>query len=170
MKHVVRHGLAVVAAVALTTTLAAVPASAEVTRVDDGADATASLTDIRVVRVRHGEERVTVKAPVHGKTQEIDITDELRAACESLLGPFSETLLDLLAAVEPEYQEKVRRNVWLSGRGSGVRGLAEALEKTLDDLGGGKVRRVEDPVFAGASGSLAIALDADEDDWEKVNA
>ncbi len=61
MKHVVRHGLAVVAAVALTTTLAAVPASAEVTRVDDGADATASLTDIRVVRVRHGEERVTVK-------------------------------------------------------------------------------------------------------------
>jgi hypothetical protein len=60
MKNVVRHGLAVVSAVALTTTLAAAPASAEVTRVDDGADAT-SLTDIRVVRVQHGEERVTVK-------------------------------------------------------------------------------------------------------------
>jgi rod shape-determining protein MreB len=130
---------------------------------------------VRGWKEQHGfvgapEDRVTVKAPVHGKMQEIDITDELRAACESLLGPFSETLLDLLAAVEPEYQEKVRRNVWLSGRGSGVRGLAEALEKTLDDLGGGKVRRVEDPVFAGAAGSLAIALDADEDDWEKVNA
>ena len=61
MKNVVRHGLAVAAAVALTTTLAAAPASAEGTRVDDGADATASLTDIRVVRVQHREERVTVR-------------------------------------------------------------------------------------------------------------
>jgi hypothetical protein len=61
MKNVVRHGLAVVAAVALTTTLASAPASAEVTRLDDGADATASLTDIRVVRAQHGDERVTVR-------------------------------------------------------------------------------------------------------------
>ena len=61
MKDIVRHGLAVAAAVALTTTLVAAPANAQVTRVDDGADATASLTDIRVVRVQHGEELVTVR-------------------------------------------------------------------------------------------------------------
>ena len=114
--------------------------------------------------------KVVVKAPVHGKTQEIDITDEIRMACESLVAPFSETMIDLLSAVEPEYQERVRQNVVLSGRGAKIRGLAGELEKALAELGGGKVSMVEDPVFAGALGGLAIALDADEADWEKVAA
>jgi rod shape-determining protein MreB and related proteins len=112
--------------------------------------------------------KVVVKAPLHGKTQEIDITEELRLACESLVAPFSETMIDLLASVEPEYQERVRQNVYLSGRGAKIRGLAGELEKALADLGGGKVSMVEDPVFAGALGGLAIALDADDGDWEKV--
>jgi rod shape-determining protein MreB len=112
--------------------------------------------------------KVTVKAPLHGKTQEIDITEEIKVACESLVAPFSETMIDLLASVEPEYQERVRQNVVLSGRGAKIRGLAGELERALADLGGGKVSMVEDPVFAGAKGGLAIALDADEGDWEKV--
>jgi rod shape-determining protein MreB len=114
--------------------------------------------------------KVLVSAPSHGKTTQVDITEEIRLACESLVAPFTETMLDLLAAVEPEYQEKVRQNVILSGRGSKIRGLTGALEKTLAELGGGKVRLVEDPVFAGAAGGLAIALDADESDWEKLQA
>lgn len=114
--------------------------------------------------------KVVVSAPSHGKTTQIDITEEVRVACESLVAPFTETMLDLLAAVEPEYQEKVRQNVILSGRGSKIRGLTTALERTLVELGGGKVRMVEDPVFAGAAGGLAIALDADESDWEKLQA
>ncbi|MGE0640433.1 MAG: rod shape-determining protein [Thermoanaerobaculia bacterium] len=114
--------------------------------------------------------RVVVTAPSQGKAQQVDITEEVRLACESLVAPFSETLLDLLAAVEPEYQEKVRQNVILSGRGSRIRGLSEALEKTLAELGGGKVTLVDDPVFAGASGGLAIAMDADESDWQKLSA
>jgi rod shape-determining protein MreB len=114
--------------------------------------------------------RVVVTAPSHGKAQQVDITEEVKIACESLVAPFSETLLDLLAAVEPEYQEKVRKNVIMSGRGSRIRGLAGALEKTLEDLGGGKVTLVDDPVFAGAQGGLAIAQDADESDWERLSA
>ncbi len=114
--------------------------------------------------------KVLVKAPVHGKVQEIDITEELKLACESLVAPFSETMIDLLATVEPEYQERVRQNVILSGRGSKIRGLTGELEKALAELGGGKVSLVQDPVFAGALGGLAIALDADEADWEKVAA
>jgi rod shape-determining protein MreB len=134
-----------------------------------------SIHMVRGWKEQHGfvgesREKVLVTAPVHGKAQQVDITEALRAACESLLAPFTETLLDLLAAVEPEYQEKVRQNVILSGRGAKIRGLPGELEKALDELGGGKVRMVEDPVFAGALGSLAIAQDADEGDWEKVSA
>jgi hypothetical protein len=62
----------------------------------------------------------------------------------------------------------VRNNVILAGGGSQVPGLAEALERTLGEVGGGKVRSVEDPVFAGSNGSLALALDAAESDWEQL--
>lgn len=111
---------------------------------------------------------VVVKVPVHGKPTELDITGEMRRACESLLGPISETMLDLVSRVEPEYQEDVRRNVILAGGGSQIPGLAQALEKTLEEMGGGRVRAVDDPVFAGSNGGLAIALDAPETDWESL--
>ncbi len=102
-----------------------------------------SIHMVRGWKEQHGfvgpaTEKVLVKAPVHGKTQSIDITEQLKAACESLVAPFSETMIDLLAAVEPEFQETVRQNVILSGRGSKIRGLAGELEKALAELGGGK--------------------------------
>ena len=57
-----RSTRALAAALATAATLAfAPPASAATTVVHDGADATASLTDIRTVRVAHGDRRVEVK-------------------------------------------------------------------------------------------------------------
>lgn len=53
---------AVALAAAATAVLVSVaPASAETFRTDDGADATASLTDMRQVRITHGTEQVTVR-------------------------------------------------------------------------------------------------------------
>jgi rod shape-determining protein MreB len=111
---------------------------------------------------------VVVEAPVRGKPTGLEITAEMRKACESLVGPLSETMLDLLSRVDPEYQQRVRNNVVLAGGGSQIPGLAAALERTLEDVGGGKVRSVEDPLFAGANGSLSIATDAPEGDWERL--
>ncbi len=111
---------------------------------------------------------VFVTVPVSGRPTRIDITAELKKACESLLPPLTETMLDLLSRVEPEYQEKVRQNILLAGGGSQIPGLPGALEKALADVGGGRVRAVEDPVFAGSSGSLAIAADAPAEDWEQL--
>jgi rod shape-determining protein MreB len=117
-----------------------------------------------------GEPRtpVHVTAPVSGKPTLLDITNEMRKACESLVAPLSETMLDLLSRVEPEFQEKVRRNVLLAGGGSQIRGLAAVLEKGLAEVGGGSVRPIEDPVFAGAIGGLSIAIDAPGEDWEQL--
>ena len=114
--------------------------------------------------------RVTVEAPVKGKPTELDITAELRTACESLVGPISETMLDLVARVEPEYQQRVRNNVLLAGCCSLIQGLPEALQENLGELGGGRVGRVQDPVFAGSDGGLALATDAADSDWEKLSA
>jgi rod shape-determining protein MreB len=69
-------------------------------------------------------EKVVVTAPVKGVPTELDITNEMRAACETLLPPTIETMLDLLSRVEPEFQERVRNNIILSGGGGLIRGLA----------------------------------------------
>ena len=117
-----------------------------------------------------GTQKVTVTAPVQGVPTELDITSEMKAACETLLAPTVETMLDLLSRVEPEFQERVRNNVILSGGGGLIRGLPQALEKALQQVGGGRVKYMEDPVFIGSDGGLALALDAPDSDWEKLSA
>ena len=113
---------------------------------------------------------VVVTVQKGAKATSVDITSEMRRACESLLGPISDTMADLLVRVEPEYQERVRHNVILAGGGSQIPGLSAGLERVLVEYGGGAVRVVEDPVFAGSNGSLAIALDASEGDWESLSS
>jgi rod shape-determining protein MreB and related proteins len=114
-------------------------------------------------------QKVVVTAPVKGVPTQLDITNEMKAACETLLPPVVETMLDLLARVEPEFQERVRNNIILSGGGGLTRGLPQAFEASLNQVGGGKVRYMEDPVFIGSDGGLALAIDAPDGDWEKLS-
>jgi rod shape-determining protein MreB len=111
---------------------------------------------------------VVVTVQKGAKATPIDITIEMRRACEHIIPPVIETMVDLLARVDPEYQERVRHNVILAGGGSQIPGLAAALEKAMEDVGGGKVRAVDDPTFVGANGSLAIALDSSDTDWDQL--
>jgi len=113
--------------------------------------------------------RVIVTVPAKGKATEFDITDEMRAACESILPPISETLIDLLSRVEPEYQDQVRNNIILAGGSSLISGLPDAIEKACSELGGGRVTIVNDPIFAGSDGGLSIARDASSADWDKLS-
>jgi rod shape-determining protein MreB len=115
------------------------------------------------------KDRVMVTVPIKGKATEIDITQEMRSACESILPPICETMTTLLTKVEPEFQDKVRNNVVLAGGTSLISGLADAVTKALNDLGGGRATVVTDPVFAGSDGSLAIARDASSSDWERLS-
>jgi rod shape-determining protein MreB len=112
---------------------------------------------------------VKVTVPAKGKATEFDITSDMRVACESILPAISETMIDLLSRVEPEYQERVRTNIILAGGSSLISGLSDALEKACSELGGGRVTVVTDPIFAGSDGGLAIARDASTADWEKLS-
>ncbi|HEV2851533.1 MAG TPA: rod shape-determining protein [Thermoanaerobaculia bacterium] len=113
---------------------------------------------------------VVVTAPVNGKPTQIDITQPMRQACESILPPLVESMLDLLSRVQPEYQERVRNNVVLSGGTGLIRGLGPRLEQELQAVGGGKVRVVKDPIYVGSDGGLAIAQDAPDSDWERLSS
>jgi len=112
---------------------------------------------------------VKLTTPIGGKPTEIDITEALRQNCNALLPPLAETMLDLIATVDPDYQENVRNNVILAGGTGMMKGLDDALEKSLKPYGGGKVRRAEDTVFQGSKGGLALAMDAPASDWEKLS-
>src|SRR2546423_4889313 len=115
-------------------------------------------------------ERSLATAPVKGVPTELDITNEVKAACETILPPVIETMLDLLSKVEPALQDRVRADVILSGGGGLTRGLSESMGGALKEVGGGKVTYMADPVFIGSDGGLALALDAPDGDWEKLSA
>ncbi|HYN20037.1 MAG TPA: rod shape-determining protein [Thermoanaerobaculia bacterium] len=113
---------------------------------------------------------VLVTAPVNGKPTQLDITNEMRQACEGLLPPMVESMLDLLSRAQPDYQERIRNNVVVSGGTGLIRGLGPRLEQELQTVGGGKVKVVKDPIYVGSDGGLAIAVDAPEGDWERLSA
>ena len=136
-------------------------------------EAQVSIFMAREWKEKHGfvgkpQQRVKVTAPVRGTPTTIDITEEMRTACESIVEPLTETMLDLLPRVEPEFQERVRNNVILSGGSSQIAGLRAALQDGLKPVGGGKIRGVKNPVFEGSDGGLALALDAPDSDWDKL--
>ena len=115
------------------------------------------------------QQKLEVSVPIDGRPTRIDITEQMRTACESILEPLVESIQDLLPRIDPEFQEKVRHNVILSGGSSLLSGLRAELQNRLKALGGGKIQSVKDPVYDGSDGCLAIALDAPEPDWERLS-
>ena len=111
---------------------------------------------------------VIVSAPVDGVPTDLDITSEMRAACESIVPPIIETMLVLLSQVDPEFQQRVRNNVTVAGGGALIRNLGPTLEAALERVGGGKVTITEAPMFVGSDGGLAIAQDAQDSDWDRL--
>ncbi|MBI2565514.1 MAG: rod shape-determining protein [Candidatus Schekmanbacteria bacterium] len=114
------------------------------------------------------QDKIIVSIPVGGRPTSHDITDELSRACSAILPFLREELRTLIASFDPEFQVEVRQNVVLAGGGSQIRGLRQWLEADLADLGGGHVSTVEDPLYAGADGALAIARDTPADDWDRL--
>ncbi|MDR1728452.1 MAG: rod shape-determining protein [Acidobacteriota bacterium] len=114
------------------------------------------------------DEPVVVELSVNGKLVRQDIKEEMRRACESIVPPMVETVIELVAKVEPEFQEKVKKNIVLGGGGSLIRGLSSYLENQLGEYGNYYVRCVSDPLFGGADGALKLAQDMPARYWESL--
>jgi rod shape-determining protein MreB len=112
--------------------------------------------------------KVPMDLAVSGRMVEFDLTRDLRESCESILPPIVETVADLISRYEPEFQEEVRRNVYLAGGGSQIDGIDKALEDGLREFGTFRITTVDDPLFAGADGALALARDMPEEYWEDM--
>ena len=110
-----------------------------------------------------------VELPVEGKPQPFDLTDPIRNACSGIVKPIVEGLSKLIATFDPEFQSRLKQRVLLAGGGSQIKGLDLAIEAEMQTrLGGGKVLRIEEPVYGGSNGALKIAHDMPPEYWEKL--
>ena len=134
-----------------------------------------STNMLREVKEAHSSvsknmDAVIATFPVAGKPKEFEITEQVYEACYTLVPPTVEALQDLIATYDPEFQAKMRNHILLGGGGSQITGLARAIEDALQEYGGGRVKTVEEPQYAGSNGALKIALDLPEDYWKQFQS
>ncbi len=133
-----------------------------------------SINMVRGFKEQHSSvsrnmDKVLVTMPVAGKPQEFDITELVYEACNSIVAPTVGALQDLIATYDPEFQAKMRNHILLGGGGSQLGRLGAAIEEALKDYGGGTVKTVEEPQYAGSNGAHKIALDMPEEYWREFD-
>ncbi|MCR4315900.1 MAG: MamK family actin-like protein [Planctomycetes bacterium] len=112
---------------------------------------------------------ISVKFPVEGRPTSFEVSGQIKDACLSIVEPMKEGIRRLIASYDPEFQQQLRGNVLLAGGGSQIVGLDDALEDALEELGGGKVTIVEEPMFAGCNGALKLAHDMPDEYWKALS-
>ena len=125
---------------------------------------------IRDLKERHGfvnelNDAALVNLPVNGKPTPVDVTEPLKAACMTIVGPIVEAVRGLIGKFDPEFQQRLRQNIILGGGGSQLKGLDRVIENSLKDYGGAKVTRVTDATYAGAVGALKLAMGMPTHGW-----
>jgi rod shape-determining protein MreB len=118
--------------------------------------------------VRDARDKIEVPIPVDGKPVMHDVTKQMNQACSIIIEPILEGIHRLVASFNPEFQERLRQNIILSGGGGMLDGLILKLEEGLSSLGGGRVTHVDEPLYAGASGALRLATDMPGEFWEQL--
>jgi rod shape-determining protein MreB and related proteins len=114
------------------------------------------------------KDKIEVVIPVDGKPVLHDITVEMKQACEIIVKPIVEGIHKLVSTFNPEFQEKLRHNVVLSGGGGQMDGLNKRIEDGMKEFGGGRVTVVEEPLYAGANGALQLAIDMPGEFWQQL--
>jgi rod shape-determining protein MreB and related proteins len=136
-------------------------------------EAQASANMLREIKEKYGfvhnvNESAVVTLPVRGKPTQFDVTEPLKAACASIVRPIVHALRELIAKFDPEFQPRMLQNIVLGGGGSQLKGLDRMIEEGMKEYGGAKVKKVPDPVYAGATGALKLAMGMPMDAWEKL--
>lgn len=118
--------------------------------------------------VHNVADRVTVTLPVDGKPTVVDLTEDIKTACQKIIPPMVDAVRKLIAEFDPEFQRRIMNNILLAGGGSQLRGLDRLFEDALKEYGEARVRKVPEPVYAGANGALKLAMDMPEEYWNEI--
>ena len=132
-----------------------------------------TINMVRALKEQHGFvseniDHITTVFPVKGRPTEFDVTDELRQACRSIVPFIVEAIEKLIGTYSPEFQDVLKNRIILAGGGSQIIGLPKLIEEGMKELGGGKVTRVEEPVYGGANGALKMAQNMPRHFWQML--
>ena len=103
-----------------------------------------------------------------GQPGSYDITEILHESCLKLSNAIGRAVQSLVADFDPDFQETLRNNIIVAGGGSRLIGIDRAIEKSLDNYGGGKATCVQDVEFCGANGCLKMSQEMPRDYWDKI--
>ena len=136
-------------------------------------EANFTLNMVRRYKEKYGfvgnkRKKVQVEVPVQGKMVVCDISKEIKRACESILPAIAEMAIGMIGRFNPEFQAKLRENINLAGGGSQIDGIKEYLKDAMSELALCNFTCVDDPLYCGADGALALAHDMPEEYWERL--
>ncbi|QEP43995.1 hypothetical protein D5085_13220 [Ectothiorhodospiraceae bacterium BW-2] len=113
-------------------------------------------------------EKVVVTLRQNGKPVEVDITEDIRLACESIISEVVERTAKLIASFDPSYQELAVANIILAGGGSRISGLSQMIGDGLAEFGRVGISLVDDVIYAGCEGAIKLASELPPEYWEQV--
>jgi rod shape-determining protein MreB len=136
-----------------------------------GVQVTADM--VRDIKDRHGfvhdvNESAVVSLPVNGVPTTIDVTELLKESCRTIVPPIVEGIRQIISRTHPRFQQQLLQNIILGGGGSQLNGLDTLIEEGLAPVGGGKVTKVQDSVYAGAAGALRLAMSMPPASWQRI--
>ncbi len=104
----------------------------------------------------------------NGMPVEVDLTNELRSACEAIVPDILEQLVTMVKGFDPEAQQEVLENIFISGGGSLIQGIDEVVAHHLVEYGDVHVRCIDETGCIGAQGALKLAQELDPEVWGQV--
>jgi rod shape-determining protein MreB len=134
------------------------------------------LLKVREIKEQHSyvgkpAQPVIVSVLVGGKVRKLDLTEEVGAACDSLLQRIFTAMSTLIARASYDSVNELLQNIILTGGGSRIRNIDVELQRLLTEEGFDKpvVRSVGENYKEYVSkGALKAARQARDDQWQKV--
>ncbi len=128
---------------------------------------------IKSIKEKHGyvsdsSDPAIVTLTKKGQPDAYDITEILHKSCLKLSDAIGQAVQSLVADFDPDFQETLRNNIIVAGGGSRLIGIDRAIEKSLDNYGGGKATCIQDVEFCGANGCLKMSQEMPVSYWDKI--
>lgn len=139
-------------------------------------DSQLSTLKVREIKEEHAyvgatESRIQVDVMVGGRKRTLDLTDQIGAACNTLLKQVFEAVKTLIERASSDSVSELLQNIILTGGGSQIRNLDRELERLLveDGFDQPKVRVVGEHYkeFV-AKGAMKAARQARENQWQQL--
>lgn len=129
---------------------------------------------VRSIKEKHafvGEHKTRVQLEIKkkGKGLLVDISDEIRYACESIVPDLIMQLRRLISGFHVKLQSRAIANIILSGGGSRIEGLDRMIINNLNGLGTVQVSCVQDIIYPGSAGALMLACELPPKYWGEFN-